>query len=666
MNIACVPVAAESVRSLRRRPTLQLAPAGGAFVGRDRELEILAAAVASGVRRIWIGAASGLGKTELLIQLVARCRERGMPCHWLAPHEPATPRVLCAISEELVRAGAAGDRRRLLVIDDFAGLRPVEAWFVDRFLPALPASITVVIADRAVAPVWRAADDGGAALELAPLTDEDARRYLALRGVPEDVHAEVVTAAEGIPSLLAAAADAACPPPAARGPADDTVRFYTRHDRDEHRLAIAVLVAARTTPYELLEHAFDDAHAARDAYAWLSRLSVVDATPLGLRPHTVLRKACERALAGHAPALWARARGAVRAFTEHRIAMAHAPQRWLLDRLFVDRDAPALREYAILTAAEQALTVAAMQGDDRDAVAALIVRQHGRRAAADITRWFDDDRAAFDVLHDPQGELRGYLCSIALSVTGEPPAGDPVLEHCVAHLRAIGWFGPATPPDARALVVRDWSVAGVHQAPSPGAALVLAQVATRLLITPAVELQFVVTERPEPWQRLLRFLGVAPCIVGEQRCGEHRLAVVAADWRGISVVDALRRAGEAAPGLESPPAFLAAGTGQLPIVASAPEAAGHVRPAVPRSDGAAVGDARDLSALLDRRIAQVARSAALSPREQEVLHLLVLGRNYAEIGAALQITPRTARFHQHNVLQKIGAESRLDIVRVLL
>ncbi|TMQ25767.1 MAG: hypothetical protein E6J90_05330, partial [Deltaproteobacteria bacterium] len=160
---------------------MQLAPAGGAFVGRDRELEILAAAVASGVRRIWIGAASGLGKTELLIQLVARCRERGMPCHWLAPHEPATPRVLCAISEELVRAGAAGDRRRLLVIDDFAGLRPVEAWFVDRFLPALPASITVVIADRAVAPVWRAADDGGAALELAPLTDEDARRYLALR-----------------------------------------------------------------------------------------------------------------------------------------------------------------------------------------------------------------------------------------------------------------------------------------------------------------------------------------------------------------------------------------------------------------------------------------------------------------------------------------------------
>ncbi|HSR97038.1 MAG TPA: helix-turn-helix transcriptional regulator, partial [Kofleriaceae bacterium] len=69
---------------------------------------------------------------------------------------------------------------------------------------------------------------------------------------------------------------------------------------------------------------------------------------------------------------------------------------------------------------------------------------------------------------------------------------------------------------------------------------------------------------------------------------------------------------------------------------------------------------------LEQRIALLARSAALSPREHEVLQLLLLGRNYAEIGTALQITPRTARFHQHNLLEKIGAESRLDIVRLLL
>jgi DNA-binding CsgD family transcriptional regulator len=77
-------------------------------------------------------------------------------------------------------------------------------------------------------------------------------------------------------------------------------------------------------------------------------------------------------------------------------------------------------------------------------------------------------------------------------------------------------------------------------------------------------------------------------------------------------------------------------------------------------------NASELAVLLERRLAQLATSSGLSPREREVLQLLLLGRNCAEIGMALRITPRTARFHQHNILEKIGAESRLDIVRLLL
>jgi len=657
MRTACVSVVEpEVVDASGARPALQLAPVEGWFVGRDRELAELVAAVASGVRRIWIGGASGLGKTELVTQLVGRCRERGVPYHWLAPHEPATPRVLGAIADELAHTPGPSDRRRLLVIDDFARLRPIEAWLVERFLPALPASVSVVVTDRAAAPAWRAAEVAGLALALAPLADADARRYLARRGVADHLHAELVAGAEGIPAILAATAAAARipPAPAARGAVDATATFYTRHDSDDHRLAIAVLVAARTTPYELLELAFDDARAARTAHAWLSRLSVVDHTPFGLQPHTVLRKACERELADHAPALWARARRAVRVFADHRLAMAHDPQRWLLDRLFVDRDVPALREYAILPAAEPPLALAPLHGGDRAAVAALAVAQHGRRAAAVIERWLDDDRAAFDVLRDPAGAVQGYLCSVALSAAAAPPDGDPALDACVAHLREIGWFDLATPPDARALVFRDWTVAGVHQAPSAGAALVLAQMAARLLTTSAVELQFIVTERPEPWQRLLRFLGLAPRVVGAPRWGERGCTVIAADWRGHSVAAALHRASEAAPVQGAAPLqTVPAGTAPLPLVA-------------PAGDRSPSDEARALSAALDRRIAQLARSAALSPREHEVLLLLLLGRNYTEIGVALQITPRTARFHQHNVLEKIGAESRLDIVRLLL
>jgi len=45
---------------------------------------------------------------------------------------------------------------------------------------------------------------------------------------------------------------------------------------------------------------------------------------------------------------------------------------------------------------------------------------------------------------------------------------------------------------------------------------------------------------------------------------------------------------------------------------------------------------------------------------------LILGRNTNEIGTVLGITPRTAKFHQQRVLEKIGADSRVDILRLLL
>jgi DNA-binding CsgD family transcriptional regulator len=79
-------------------------------------------------------------------------------------------------------------------------------------------------------------------------------------------------------------------------------------------------------------------------------------------------------------------------------------------------------------------------------------------------------------------------------------------------------------------------------------------------------------------------------------------------------------------------------------------------------------DDRDacLDTALWQRMHVVAEQVKLSPREVEVLELLLLGRNSKEIGVALDISARTARFHQSNLLAKMGADSRLDLVRALL
>jgi DNA-binding CsgD family transcriptional regulator len=77
-------------------------------------------------------------------------------------------------------------------------------------------------------------------------------------------------------------------------------------------------------------------------------------------------------------------------------------------------------------------------------------------------------------------------------------------------------------------------------------------------------------------------------------------------------------------------------------------------------------DQKLMSALTAARIGEVSADAKLSVQEAEVLGLLFLGRSTEEIAHQMHIVPRTAKYHQRKVLQKVGAESRFDLCRLLL
>jgi non-specific serine/threonine protein kinase len=51
----------------------------------------------------------------------------------------------------------------------------------------------------------------------------------------------------------------------------------------------------------------------------------------------------------------------------------------------------------------------------------------------------------------------------------------------------------------------------------------------------------------------------------------------------------------------------------------------------------------------------------LSPREIDVLRLLVAGHSDREIGAALQVSPRTVQTHVANLFTKFGVDSRVEV-----
>lgn len=65
------------------------------------------------------------------------------------------------------------------------------------------------------------------------------------------------------------------------------------------------------------------------------------------------------------------------------------------------------------------------------------------------------------------------------------------------------------------------------------------------------------------------------------------------------------------------------------------------------------------------RLAELAAAAGLTVREREVLELITLGRSHGDIATALGISERTSKFHLGNLLTKLGAESRNDLMRLL-
>ena len=52
----------------------------------------------------------------------------------------------------------------------------------------------------------------------------------------------------------------------------------------------------------------------------------------------------------------------------------------------------------------------------------------------------------------------------------------------------------------------------------------------------------------------------------------------------------------------------------------------------------------------------------LSAREREVARLVLAGKTYAEIGAAIFISPRTAEHHIARIRRRLGASSRSDLM----
>jgi two-component system, LuxR family, response regulator FixJ len=74
-------------------------------------------------------------------------------------------------------------------------------------------------------------------------------------------------------------------------------------------------------------------------------------------------------------------------------------------------------------------------------------------------------------------------------------------------------------------------------------------------------------------------------------------------------------------------------------------------------------EARDRAS---RRAAWQGRLARLTPREREVLQLVVHGRHNREIAAALSISPRTVEVYKARLMDKLQVDRLPDLIRIAL
>jgi PAS domain S-box-containing protein len=75
---------------------------------------------------------------------------------------------------------------------------------------------------------------------------------------------------------------------------------------------------------------------------------------------------------------------------------------------------------------------------------------------------------------------------------------------------------------------------------------------------------------------------------------------------------------------------------------------------------------RMVSSIHEAKMNCLACDAKLTEREGQVLRYLAMGRSLGDIALILGIRPRTVKFHQTNLLEKVGADSRADLIRLVV
>lgn len=645
---------------------------GGRFVGRRSEQELLGAALLAAEPpfvALFIHGPGGVGKTTLLHAYARLAAASSRPALYLDAHQfaPTPPAFLAALAEllgredsELEALVAAWPERGLLLLDTYERLAPLDGWLRERFLPLLPAHTVVVIAARTPpAPAWRgdlAWADLTRTLALGNLLPDESRAYLAARGVPGHLHADVQRFTHGHPLALALVADMLREgePPPAFDPGEAPAVVQALLDRliqdvpdPRHRQALDVCALLWATTEALLAEVLegDDAPA---LFAWLRGLPFVEQGPAGLFPHDLARETLLADLRWRRPAHAEQLARRLVAALAGRLASAGAKDqgRLWLDLLALTRHHPAFRAYFDWEALGAAYAAPAAPADQA-AILAMAERHEGPASARVVAYWLRRQPGAFLLFRASGGAPIGFLAHLTLThADSEECAADPAVAAAWAF---VEHHGPLRAGE-QLRYLRFWMGDEAYQGVSPALNLAAIESSIAWTTTPRLAWGLVAAGDPDAHAEHFHSIQIRRAPAADFSVEGRSYGVFARDWRVETV----------AAWLSSKVSLASSGATGPPTIVSPPPNAQRVVLGRAAFDEAVRQALRDYTrpdrlaanALLQTRLVAAAEEKEAAPALQALLRDALAG---------LAASPREQKLHRalwHTYIEPAPTQER--------
>lgn len=502
------------------------------FAGRKQEMSLLGEMLSdAGPAVVYLYGVAGMGKSRLISAFAESARTQNaavivLDCRAVEPTEHGFLRALglrfgrgFVSAEDAIRALGSMGARAVLALDHYEVLRLLDTWLRQSFVPSLPSTVRLILADReAPAPAWAAAPGWQGlfrAVELDPLSSHDSTLLLTRLGIPEARAARISRVAQGHPLALTLAASSLAH---REDPAfEDLTLHHVIHELTQlyladiadpvSRRALDAACVLRRITISLLRAMLPDTPP-QDAFSRLRSLPFVHIDMDGLHVHDSVKQVIATALRSADPSKYRDLRRA--AWEQLRKESASAPTadlwRYTADMLYLLEN-PVIREAFFPSGANMYAVEPARPGDG-NALQAICQRHEGPESLHWLCEWWTTAPENFTVVRDRAGRTVGFYCLCESGTIGEsnPLRRDPVVRGWLGHLEDAPLTGNDT-----ALFLRRWLSEGEGELPSAVQAAAWLDIKrTYMALRPRLRRVYLTLQDIGPYGPVAQTLGFVP------------------------------------------------------------------------------------------------------------------------------------------------------------